>query len=435
MAFHRRNGGLRVNGIGGPRRFSGGGFGRGGSSFRNSRMADRAALSRAAKGRNTYIKPTELGKRESFFTRKRVGFIAFVFAIAVVLAVIVGMLVYQQASRNALRPVFNTQELTSVLQAPESEDDIYWNILVCTDASSAEAGRGELVDFALVGVDPDNVALTFFWIPIDTRVYIDGTGYCTIEEAFQKQHEQGMQIAAQKLANVNIAHYFEINAAGLSRLENLLAPLQLNTETSSKEVLVDAICRKLFGSSNEELASRVDAFITCVATDASKDQVTKAFRALHGINIDTSLYEETMPTTIQSIDGMDYVVCNTDTWNTMVSRVASGMSPVASPSEVDINNVTRDSRVVAVWNGVGVSGVASDCTEELKKLGWNVISTGNAAQFVYDETFVVFKDTDDEAAARLLAADLGQGRVVRSYARYNYSGNLLVVIGKDYKPY
>lgn len=60
---------------------------------------------------------------------------------------------------------------------------------------------------------------------------------------------------------------------------------------------------------------------------------------------------------------------------------------------------------------------------------------GNANQFVYDETFVVFKDTDDEAAARLLAADLGQGRVVRSYARYSYEGNLLVVIGKDYKPY
>lgn len=47
----------------------------------------------------------------------------------------------------------------------------------------------------------------------------------------------------------------------------------------------------------------------------------------------------------------------------------------------------------------------------------------------------MFKDTDDEAAARLLAADLGQGRVVRSYARYSYEGNLLVVIGKDYKPY
>ena len=59
----------------------------------------------------------------------------------------------------------------------------------------------------------------------------------------------------------------------------------------------------------------------------------------------------------------------------------------------------------------------------------------NMDSSLFDETFIVFKDTDDEAAARLLAADLGQGRVVRSYARYSYTGNLLVVIGKDYKPY
>lgn len=183
------------------------------------------------------------------------------------------------------------------------------------------------------------------------------------------------------------------------------------------------------------MSARVDSFVACLATDASTEDVTQVFRALHGINVDTSCYEEEMPATVEEIGGVQYSICDADTWNTMVSRVASGMSPVASPSEVDTNKVTRENCTVAVWNGVGVSGVANDCTNELKKLGWNVISTGNASQFVYDETFIVFKDTDDEAAARLLAADLGQGRVVRSYARYSYTGNLLVVIGKDYKPY
>ena len=361
--------------------------------------------------------------------------VLFVAVIALALATTVGVLVYQQAARNALKPVFDTQDFSQQLTPVESKTDLFWNVLVHTDASSAEEGRGAIVDLALVCVDPDNVTLSFLWIPVNTRVYIDGVGYSKIEDAFADAHEEGIIAAVKKLADVDIAHYIEVNDAGLSRLESQLAPLPVDVATASKEALVGAICRRLFGSSSEQMSARVDSFTACVATDASSDEVTQTFRALHGINVDTSCYQETMSSTLEDIGGVQYSICSTDSWNTMVSRVSSGMSPVATPSEVDTNKVTRENCTVAVWNGVGVSGVANDCTNELKKLGWKVISTGNANQFVYDETFVVFKDTDDEAAARLLAADLGQGRVVRSYARYSYEGNLLVVIGKDYKPY
>lgn len=442
MSYHRKRGGLDINGVGGRRHrrpsgnahFSGSRLSPKAQS-RASRASERAALSRAAKGRGTYIHPSGFGKRDSIQTRKTLLTVVFVAVIALALATTVGVLVYQQAARNALKPVLDIQQLSSQLAPVESEDELFWNVLVHTDASSAEEGRGTLVDLALVCVDPDNVTISFFWIPVNTRVYIDGVGYSKIEDAFADAHEEGIIAAVKKLASVDIARYIEVNDAGLSKLESQLAPLAVDIETASRNALVDAICRRLFGSSSEQISAHVDSFVTCVATDASADQITQVFRDLHGINVDTSCYEEEMPVTLEDIDGVQYSICNTDTWNTMVSRVASGMSPVASPSEVDTNKVTRENCTVAVWNGVGVSGVANDCTNELKELGWNVISTGNASQFVYDETFVVFKDTDDEAAARLLAANLGQGRVVRSYARYNYTGNLLVVIGKDYKPY
>ena len=410
MSYYRKRGGLDINGAGSRRRKPSGAshFGQSRLSSkaqsRAARASERAALSRAAKGRGTDIHPSGFGKRDPIQTRKTLLTVVVVGAIALALATAVGVLVYQQTARNALKPVL-------------------------------DEGRGALVDLALVCVDPDNVTLSFFWIPVNTRVYIDGTGYSKIEDAFADAHESGIIAAVKKLANVDIAHYIEINDAGLTRLESQLAPLSVDPATVGKEALTDAICRRLFGSSTEQMSARVDSFVACLATDASTEDVTQVFRALHGINVDTSCYEEEMPATVEEIGGVQYSICDADTWNTMVSRVASGMSPVASPSEVDTNKVTRENCTVAVWNGVGVSGVANDCTNELKKLGWNVISTGNASQFVYDETFIVFKDTDDEAAARLLAADLGQGRVVRSYARYSYTGNLLVVIGKDYKPY
>lgn len=394
-----------------------------------------AALSRAAKGHGTFIQSTGFGKADPQIIRKRVLTIVAVAVVAITLSVIVGVLVYQQAARNALKPVIDMQELEKVLTPVESEDDLFWVVVAHTDASSAEEGRGALTDLCLACVDPDNVMLSFFWIPVNTRVYIDGSGYNSIDGAFESSNDLGVIAAMKKLAAVDIAYYFEVNQAGLNRLTSQLALPSSSENGGNRDAMVEGLCRKLFGSSSEQISANADTFLSCVATNATTSQFSQVLKALHGINIDTSLYIEEMPSTLQEIDGSTYSVCSTDTWNTMVSRVSSGMSPVSSPTEMDINNTTRENCTVSVWNGVGVSGVASDCTNELEKLGWKVISTGNAAQFVYDETFVVFKDTDDEAAARLLAADLGQGRVVRSYARYNYEGNLLVVIGKDYKPY
>lgn len=441
MAFNRKKSGLSIDGVGSRARRSHGaprfgGMGQSPHSYKRAANASqRAALSRAAKGRGTYIHPSGYGKRGIQLSRRSVITFVIVASIAVALAVCVGFLVYQQAAKNAYKPVLDEGSLSKVLSPVASDLEPSWSVLVHTDSTSAEEGRGSISDLALICRNPDNVTLTILWIPTNTRVYIDGYGYGRIEEAFANQAGAGITAAVEKLAGVSASHYFEINNAGLDRLENQLAPLSVDASSASRDALVCALCKKLFGSSSEQISSRVEVFANYVATDASLDDIKKAFRSIHGINIDTSCYIEEMPATVQAIDGVEYSVCNTDQWNTMVSRVESGMSPVASAEEVDTNKVTRENCTVSVWNGVGVSGVANDCASELKKLGWNVIFTGNANQFIYDETFVVFKDTDDEAAARLLAADLGQGRVVRSYARYSYTGNLLVVVGKDYKPY
>lgn len=404
------------------------------SSRGKSPASQKAALSRAAKGRGTFIQPTSFGRVDPQIVRKRVLTIALVGVIAVTLAIVAGVLVYQQAARNALKPAVDMQELEKVLTPVGSEDEVFWAVVAHTDVSSAEEGRGALTDLCLMCVDTDNVMLSCFWIPVNTRVYIDGTGYSSIEGAFESTKDLGVIAAIKKLASIDVAYYFEINRAGLARLDNQLSLGTVNNG-ENRNVVLESLCRKLFGSSSEQISGNAEALMSCVTTNATIAQFTQTIKLLHGINMETSFFIEEMPTTLQDIDGRTYSICSTDTWNTMVSRVSSGMSPVSSPTEVDINNTTRENCTVSVWNGVGVSGVANDCTKELEKLGWKVISTGNAAQFVYDETFVVFKDTDDEAAARLLAADLGQGRVVRSYARYNYKGNLLVVIGKDYKPY
>jgi len=55
---------------------------------------------------------------------------------------------------------------------------------------------------------------------------------------------------------------------------------------------------------------------------------------------------------------------------------------------------------------------------------------GNANQFVYDETLVVYK-TGREVAVQV-AEDLPKARVVESRGMYEFTSDILVVIGKDW---
>lgn len=434
MAFRRNKTGLDISGVNKRRGPALGGSGRKHGLSSGPSNQNRSAMSRAAKGRDTYIHPSSYG-RERRFSRKSIVVTLLIIVASVALAVGVGALVYDHILRNSVKATLNTSALDSVLSEPANAKDPYWCVLVETDASSAEQGRGAISNLGLMCIDPDNIALSILWIPTDTRVYIDGYGYQQIEEAFSLEGEVGIVAAVEKLANIDATHYLELNQAGLAKLENDLSPLSVDPSSAGRDMLTTALCRKIFGSSSEQITSITTTITNCMATDASFDEVKSCVTALHGINIDSSCNLADMPAQTQTIDGQQCKVVDSDSWNTMVMRVNNGMSPVADATEVGTNKVIRDKCTVAVWNGVGVSGVASDCANELKKLGWNVISTGNAAQFVYEETFVVYKDTDDEPAARLLASDLGQGRVVRSAARYSYTGNLLVVVGKDYKPY
>ena len=435
MAYRRNKGGLDISGATGrrPPKLGASNKKRSGLSTGHSAQ-ERIALSRAAKGRGTYIHPSGYGKQKRF-TRKGIIIGIIVAVLAVALAIGVGFIVYQQTVRNALKPTLDLETLKAELTEPKKNDTSYWSLVVETNASSAEQGRGEVASLALINANADNVTLSILWIPTDTRVYIDGYGYHAIGDAFTLSGEVGIVEAVEKLASVDIAHYFELNEAGFNRFKASLEPLTVDASTASRETLSAAVCKKIFGASSEQIPSIAAVVTECIASDATTSVIEEGIRSLHGINIDTSFYQAEMPSKTDKIDGVTYSILESDSWNTMVTRTSNGMSPVADSTEVSTNKVTRGNCTVAVWNGVGVSGVANDCSNELKKLGWNVISTGNAAQFVYEETFVVYKDTDDEAAARLLASDLGQGRVVRSAARYSYTGNLLVVVGKDYKPY
>ena len=360
--------------------------------------------------------------------------IAAVVVAALALSVGVGMLVYHHTVKNAIVPSVDASALQSALADVDSSKSASWTLLVRTTSETAEYGRGDIASIALGYLRPQDKTATFLWLPVDTRIYIDGYGYHKLAEAADLSGEAGLIAAVKKLSGVEVAHYVEINQGGVAKL---LPALSLSADPASDDnrAILSELLTKVAASSSEQIKSQAQTIAACVGGDFDAGTLSSALQTLRGADLSQNLRFQDMPVSQQDIDGATYSVVDSESWNTMVARVQGGMTPVASDAETSDNEQVRASNKVTIWNGVGVSGVADDCKNQLKKLGWQIESTGNAAQFVYDETLVVYKEDSDKAMAELLVSDLGQGRAVRSAARYSFNGDILVVVGKDYHPY
>ena len=101
------------------------------------------------------------------------------------------------------------------------------------------------------------------------------------------------------------------------------------------------------------------------------------------------------------------------------------------------NVESPDSRPqVEVLNGCGVSNVAAQAHEYLKRLGFDVVNVENARAFDYEKTLVIDRSGDVEIARRI-ARFLGTENVI-CQVRPELMLQVTVILGKDYrtlKPY
>ena len=86
-----------------------------------------------------------------------------------------------------------------------------------------------------------------------------------------------------------------------------------------------------------------------------------------------------------------------------------------------------------ILNGCGVSGLANEFTNKLRRLGFDVVETGNYENFNVSETFIVSR-TDNIENARRIAAALGIDRknVIIEESNSFYLDATLI-IGSDFK--
>ncbi len=117
------------------------------------------------------------------------------------------------------------------------------------------------------------------------------------------------------------------------------------------------------------------------------------------------------------------------------AKITVTPKPTAGSTGSSVDKATgldRAALSIAVQNGSGVKGAASGISDDLKSLGYNVVSTGNADTFDYQNVIIKVKSSKSKYLP-LLKKDLsGSHRLGESSSDLsaNESADALVIIGK-----
>ena len=86
---------------------------------------------------------------------------------------------------------------------------------------------------------------------------------------------------------------------------------------------------------------------------------------------------------------------------------------------------------ISVKNGSGIAGCANEAAAKLTPDG-AIVETGNADDFNYSQTLIIYEDSSQSEEAQKIADLLGVGQVKQNDGTYAFSGDFLVVVGSDW---
>lgn len=347
----------------------------------------------------------------------------------------------------------------------------YTVLLLGADYRPGEtAARADTI--ILARIDPEAGRVWLLSIPRDSRVEIPGVGVDKINAAHFHGGPKLMAETVTELTGIPINHYAEIDFEGFAAMVDALGGVWIDVDVEiddwkaasgvkNREPHIEAGYQRLNGpqaltyvrsrdfpdadftrmrhqqtffkaladqATKMDTVFKIPSMVKTVAgyltTDMTVGQMLEAAVELAGIggaNIETA--------TIVGEWRSPYVWLDEEMKGQLVSAMAAGRS-FDDTSTVPGQQLDRSSVSVAVRNGGGIEGSASAASGILSGLGYVISEVGNANQFVYDETLVVY--SVDREAAEMVASDLPEARVVESRGMYEFSTDVLVVVGKDY---
>ena len=323
-------------------------------------------------------------------------------------------------------------------------------------------------------VDPKAKRLWMLSIPRDTRVLLPGHGAHKITEAHYFSGAEGSIAAVEKLTGLKMNHYLELNFQGFTKAVDALGGVWVNVPVTINDTeadqtphntashvdagyqLLDGVHaltfvrarhqfvdqdfsrmrdQQLFFKAIADQVAKIDnvaklpgvvsAVAPYITTDMSLIDMIRLAQALKGAgskNIYTSTVMGTWTSPFIYADEAD-LAKKVDAIKNEVpfEKTKKAATKILKPSGI----------ALTVRNGSGTAGVAKQAATILKAKGFKMANVGNANQSVYKQTFIIYRT--DPATAAFVAKYLPAGsRIVQSRGMYSFTGDVLVIIGKDW---
>lgn len=242
------------------------------------------------------------------------------------------------------------------------------------------------------------------------------------------------------LTGLRIAHYVEVDVGALAEALGQTRQASDATETPSEEP-----------SSSGRVQVSLERFVVCSITYAGKGSgisatlATPSLARKLGGHVASDLGSAELSAALTRL-GQDAATAKLDLaiapvesldrrWvvsRTATRQLAERMLAGKPFGQVDaaVQRIAPAGVSVTVHNGAGREGVAAEAARILTREGYRVGPVGNANQFVYDRTLVVYQKK--RPAAEAVASDLGRGSIVASRGMYSFGTDVLVIVGKDW---
>lgn len=267
------------------------------------------------------------------------------------------------------------QEINDAL-APVVSDEPFYMVLIGADNRGDETARSDTC--ILTRVDAKNATVTMISIPRDTAINLEGYGTQKFNAAYAYEGTSGTITAAGDLCGVKVSHYAEVHFKDLIKLIDKMGGVEvdvpieiddakagghidagkqtLNGEqalifarsrsyangdfqrTTSQRILVEACINKLLAMDATKLPELVKDLSSCVQTDFNIIDLVSLAATMQGAEDGVKIYSALVPSSTAMVDGVSYVVCDTQGLSDMMALVDAGKDPSKAANDSTVTS-------------------------------------------------------------------------------------------------
>ncbi len=333
------------------------------------------------------------------------------------------------------------------------------------DVDNPHSGAPERSDTMIVAtLDPEKKQAGMLSLPRDSRVTIPGRGTDKICHAHAYGGTDLAVRTVESLLNIPIHYYVKINYEGLHNLVDALGGVHIDVKEDMRYtdragglyIDIEAGPKVLNGAKAEEFLrfrdratgdlgriERQQQFVRALAeevfsastlfkipelsrivvdnveTNMTPAQIVFYANAARGVDLGTA--------PIEMLVGTDRYINEISYWIVDEAGVADQVARVLLGIDREANKAIS----LEVLNGSGSPGAAGEVARQLKSMGYTINTVGNADNFDYHSSEIIYRYSTPLEAVETVARSLNISRISRAAEDDDREADITVIVGRD----